>query len=154
MKKNGFTLIEIIVVMAIIAIASAIIIPRLGSNGVTHLKAEVREVAAILNHARQLATIQGQEMEVKLYATPSSVDKKKRKPGEWHSRGAEIHSTSAFAKSNAEKETKTGKNPVYRVLFYPGGGSSGGTFTFKRQNVEIILKVNLITGKVSTKIQE
>ncbi|MDM8547801.1 prepilin-type N-terminal cleavage/methylation domain-containing protein [Candidatus Venteria ishoeyi] len=141
---QGFTLFELLIVLVIIALASALIVPRMGGNEFTRLQAEVREAVAVLNYARRMATIQGQLAEVKLYGVPKNSNKQKPpQPGQWISKGAEIHSTQINNKQTDNKK-------VYEVTFYPGGGSSGGEFVFKRKSFEIKVAINPITGKVTT----
>lgn len=48
-QQGGFTLLELILVLAIMAAAVALVAPRLGDNAQTQLKVEVREAVALLN---------------------------------------------------------------------------------------------------------
>jgi len=61
---KGFTLLELIIVLALIAIASAMILPQLYNNQSLIIKAETRQIIAMLKHARHLAMLRGQEIEV------------------------------------------------------------------------------------------
>ena len=72
MKQRGFTLLEIILVLAIIAIAITLVIPRLNNGEVARLQAKVRETAAALKYARRTALIFSQETNVNI-----SVNEKK-----------------------------------------------------------------------------
>lgn len=116
MKQRGFTLLEIILVLAIIAISITLVIPRLSNGEVARLQSKVRETAAALKYARRTALIFNQEINVNI-----SVNDKK----------------------------SPGKNTSKQVLFYPGGGSSGGEFHFYENDVEATLNVNPLTGKIT-----
>jgi len=116
MRKRGFTLLELILVLAIIAISVTLAIPRLNNGEIAHLQAKVRETAAALKYARRTALIFGQE-------------------------------TNVIISSNDQK--KTDKNISTQVVFYPSGGSNGGTFYFYGETAEAILEVNPLTGKIT-----
>ncbi len=62
--SKGFSLLELIIVLALIALMTAMVVPRLHDNQSLKLKAETREVIAMLKHARRLAMLRGQEIEV------------------------------------------------------------------------------------------
>ncbi|NVN89217.1 MAG: type II secretion system protein [Desulfuromonadales bacterium] len=55
MNRHGFTLIEIVVVLAIIGMVMAIIIPRLPSSNSENLKISARTLAATLRYAQDRA---------------------------------------------------------------------------------------------------
>jgi prepilin-type N-terminal cleavage/methylation domain-containing protein len=149
LKQTGFTLLELLLVMAIIAAAVALIAPRLGDNALTQLKVETREMVALLNYARRMAIIQGEVGEVRLYApqkNKKNVKPTKYQSGRWVSRGASLHSADALNKDS--------KDAIYVVKFYPGGGSSGGEWVLKRKRFSAKVIVNPITGKVKVDFPE
>lgn len=61
---KGFTLLELMIVLALIALASAMVVPRLYHNEALTIKADARQIIAMLKHARRLAMLRGQEIEV------------------------------------------------------------------------------------------
>jgi prepilin-type N-terminal cleavage/methylation domain-containing protein len=54
-KRNGFTLIEIIVVIVIISIAALLVIPMMGSAGDIQVRAAADMIAADLEYAKSMA---------------------------------------------------------------------------------------------------
>ena len=58
--RDGFTMIELMVVVAIIAIAAAIVVPMASSAGVMQLRAAVNMVAADLEYAKSMSISRGQ----------------------------------------------------------------------------------------------
>ena len=58
--ENGFTLLEILLVLTIIGLAGALLVPRLSSFDTRGFNIEVREAAGLLNHARRNAHCQRQ----------------------------------------------------------------------------------------------
>jgi|SRR5882672_8412978 len=57
--RAGFTLIEILAVVAILALVAAFVIPNMGGFRVRALRAEARQIAAQLELARQRAIVTG-----------------------------------------------------------------------------------------------
>ncbi|MEY3220385.1 MAG: hypothetical protein RIT27_1742 [Pseudomonadota bacterium] len=115
MRKRGFTLLELILVLAIIAISITLAIPRLNNGEMVRLQAKVRETAAALKYARRTALIFGRETNV----TIPSNDKKK-----------------------PDKKIST------QIVFYPSGGSNGGTLYFYEENNEATVEINPLTGQI------
>ena len=62
--RHGFTMIELIVVLAIIAIAAAIVVPIASSAGSMQLRAAVTMVAADLEYAKSMSISRGQRYSV------------------------------------------------------------------------------------------
>ncbi len=62
--RHGFTMIEMVVVMAILAIAAAIVVPMMSSAGTMQLRAAVNMVAADLEYAKSMSISRGQRYSV------------------------------------------------------------------------------------------
>lgn len=77
MKQRGFTLLELILVLAIITISITLVIPRLNNGEMARLQAKVRETVVTLKYARRIALIFNQETKVTLSVNePKHPDKK------------------------------------------------------------------------------
>ncbi len=62
--RHGFTMIEMVVVMAILAIAAAIVVPMMSSAGGMRVRAAVNMVAADLEYAKSMSLSRGQRYSV------------------------------------------------------------------------------------------
>ncbi len=62
--RHGFTMIEMVVVMAILAIAAAIVVPMMSSAGAMQVRAAVNMVAADLEYAKSMSVSRGQRYSV------------------------------------------------------------------------------------------
>ena len=62
--RHGFTMIELLVVVAILAIAAAIVVPMASSAGSMQLRAAVNMVAADLEYAKSMSISRGQRYAV------------------------------------------------------------------------------------------
>jgi type II secretion system protein H len=67
--QRGFTMIELMVVLAIIAIAAAIVVPIASSAGTMQLRAAVTMVAADLEYAKSMSISRGQTYRVSFDGT-------------------------------------------------------------------------------------
>jgi general secretion pathway protein H len=155
-NNAGFSLLELILVMVIIGMTVAVVIPRLSSNEVTVLKAQVREAVAVLNYARRSAIVEGKQKAASFYEGKENTDSKtsKTEPGKWTSRGATLQWGDNYLSEDDEEysdeeELQTKK---FEIIFYPEGGSSGGAIvlTYKYHKAKII--VDPITGKIKSKM--
>ncbi|MDY6992516.1 MAG: GspH/FimT family pseudopilin [Pseudomonadota bacterium] len=145
---NGFTLLELLTVMAIIAMMAALVIPHIGSGQVSVLKAQVREAVAVLNYARRSAIVEGQAKTTVFYnkqesKTTDTVEKK-IVPGQWVSRGARLQ----WGNQQPQAEQETSQ----KITFYPEGGSSGGEFILSHQEFKAKITVNPLTGKIKSEL--
>ncbi len=62
--RHGFTMIEMVVVMAILAIAAAIVVPMMSSAGTMQVRAAVNMIAADLEYAKSMSISRGQRYSV------------------------------------------------------------------------------------------
>jgi prepilin-type N-terminal cleavage/methylation domain-containing protein len=65
--RHGFTMIELLVVVAILAIAAAIVVPMASSAGSMQLRAAVNMVAADLEYAKSMSISRGQRYAVQFF---------------------------------------------------------------------------------------
>lgn len=154
---RGFTLIELIVVLVILGLASALIVPRIGHSELSLLKADMREIISVLNYSRRTAVVRGIPMEAQFFppAPPNEAGAEsanqplfEKKIGTWVSKGASLRW--GDASEWAETEASQGKT----ITFYPEGSSSGGELVLQRKAFIAKINVDPITGKISAKLEE
>lgn len=163
--RSGFTLLELLVVLAIIALSSLLIGPRI-ADSLSNMEfvSAVKKVAASLRYARNRAAVER-------IPCKATVDFEKNclviACGDEESQGE--------TEEESEEETKTGEVKEYRlpggvrwskvvrddeewdsgtaeILFLPSGGSSGGTVFLKNDREKTYeISVDFVTGMVSLK---
>ena len=152
-QQRGFTLLEIILVLAIIATASIMVVPNLGGFEARTFSTQVRQAQSLLNYARRTAVISGQASTVSFNVLPA--DEKARLDSQesyaslsnivaqWNGAGVNLRFRDS---TDTEIEIK-GKT---EVTFYPEGGSTGGTLLFAQQDQAGVIDVDPFTGSVSS----
>jgi len=155
-NMRGFTLLEVLLVMAIIAMAAAIIAPQLTVGGAVRLQAQVREAVAVLNYTRRSAIIEGRP-KAALFFSPPQPDatqppqadaeqaERSSRPGVWVSRGATLQWGGELTEADQLD---------YQITFYPEGGSSGGELIFTQEDLKASVTVDPITGKITMQFVE
>ena len=145
-QQRAFTLLELLIVLAIIALGSAVIIPSIGNTDAKIFNAQIKELAAILKYNRRNAVISGQAQLSQLF--PYEDDNNKaviytdKKKGSWYSRGA------GFEWLNQEKNLP---QKIINIQFFPQGGATGGTLILKQGSLQSQLVIDSYTGKLSIK---
>ena len=138
----GVSLLELIVVLMIIALVTAVVIPMLGS-GVSNieLRSAARQLAAGLRLARSEALSQRRETFLVLDVAGARF-KVDRDPAE-HAlpRGVELK---LFTAQKDLVDDKVGS-----IRFYPDGGSNGGRITIASGERKYEVDVDWLTGRVA-----
>ena len=146
-QQLGFTLLEIMLVLGIAAMLATIIGPRLLATDGPGFNASVREVNGLLNHARRLAVVQGQDTHVELIVG-SAPDIAHNTSGQstvlsWYSHDIQLSFT-----DSTQQQRRVDDN--IRISFYPEGGSSGGRLTFEQDNRRTHIDIDPFSGRVRT----
>lgn len=143
-RSHGFTLMELMIVLAIVAIASAIIIPRIGSSDAKLYQAQLRTLLATLNYNRRSAVIRNRQSEMSVFPFQENEEEtppvNKRRKGDWYSHGARVSWLSGTQKID---------NKPFKISYFPQGGATGGKLELKQGVFTAILTIDGITGKVS-----
>lgn len=150
-RCSGFTLLELMLVLTIIGMASILIFPNVGNLDARTFNVQVRQASTLLNFARRNAVVRGQPSTVRFYAE-SDVMEEDAIPnpnlvGSWESEGI----TLSFVDITAQ-ETEVDES--IDVTFFPEGGSTGGTLllAFEEQQVQIL--IDPFTGRISNEAIE
>lgn len=152
MNQQGFTLLELLVVLSIILLASTVVIPNITSTESNLLTAQVRQTASAFNYARRIAIVKGSpQVATLIQLDPSDPDYPELR-GEIIQKGsvpplerldAEV---SYQADINAEPEVLD----ILEITFFPQGGSTGGILRFTLDDLTASILVDPITGRIST----
>jgi len=150
-RQGGFTLLEIMLVLAIMALAAVIVIPSVGSLEGRGFAAQVRHAHTLLNYARRTAVVSGQPTSVAFAMIDPDVSDDalpeetlplaRDSVGLWQSQDAEL----VFL-SSTDQETEV--EELLEVSFYPEGGSTGGTLTFTQAQQRATIHIDPFTGRV------
>jgi general secretion pathway protein H len=146
-SARGFTLLELIVTLAVLAVAAAVVAPAIG-RGSDSLKAraDVAGFAATLRHAREKAInaqrphrveIDMETHRMSIIAAPAVADDK------------EVRETRTLSSRLAIEAS-----PGPAVTFDPRGISSGADFKLTSGGVVYLVSVDRLTGRVKSTRQE
>lgn len=140
-RRRGFTLLEILVVLALMSLMYALVPPLFSAGGTTELRAAARQLAAGLRKARGHAIASREEAtltvdvekrrfkvagDVREYALPASADLK------------------VFT-----AQSEVVREDVATIRFYPDGSSTGGAVTVARGETKFRVDVDWLTGNVA-----
>jgi len=138
----GVTLLELLIVLAIMALGAAFVIPSLGtgvSNG--ELKSAARELAAGLRYARSEAVATRQESLVTL-----DLESRRFKVAK-DPREHELPKGAEFKLFTAQSDLVNDR--VGSIRFFPDGGSNGGRVTIASGERKYEVDVDWLTGRVA-----
>jgi len=138
-RKAGFTLIEVVAVMLIIALLAALAVTMMPGTGRAKLKAVTMEAAALLRRERLGAILTGRERQV-------AIDGERRVLiGD----GGGTVAIPADVVLDLLSASPAQTNRAVVVLFHPDGASSGAVLRLSREKAEYEIRVNWYTGGVS-----
>lgn len=137
--KAGFTLIEVVAVMLIIALVASLAITMMPGTGRAGLKAVTLETAALLRRERIGAILTGRERHV-------SLDGERRVLiGD----GGGVVAIPRDVTVDLLGANDRGTNRSSVVHFHPDGASSGAVLRLSREKAEYEIRVNWYTGGVT-----
>lgn len=156
--RRGYTLIEVVVVLLVVAIALAVGVPAIGrgADGL-RARAEAAGVANFMRAAREQAVTRNRSYEVRvdseagvLMLIPSATDGAGGTGGTGGKGGAGL----VQAIRRVAAPVRISADPPLRrtVTFLPQGLSSGGTFRVEAPGPRVyVITVDSITGRVVTR---
>ncbi len=140
-RLRGFTLLELLIVVALMGLLLALVPARLGGGSGAEVRAAARGVAAGLRHAR--ATAVGQRVEAVFQLDLTA--KKFTVTGD-----SRVHQLP----QDVELKLFTGQQEIIAekvggIRFYPDGGATGGRVTVSSGERKYEVDVDWMTGRVS-----
>jgi len=140
---RGFTLLELIVTLAVLAVAVAVVTPAIGrSTESLKIRAEAAGFAAALRHARERAItlqrphrvlVDGENHQITIVAPPDTGEDK------------EIRETRTLSSRLTIDTSRTTE-----VTFDPRGVASGGDFKLSAGEIVYRVTVDRLTGRVKS----
>jgi len=150
-NQQGFTLLELLLVLSIIAVASVLIFPNVGSLDSRSFSIQVRQANQMLNFARRDSVVRGQPSTVRLYAQQIDEDEETivdpNLVASWESEGIRL----GFRDST---ETEFDIDESIDVTFFPEGGSTGGTLLLALDDQMARIVIDPFTGRISNEFDE
>jgi general secretion pathway protein H len=139
-RQHGFTLIEVVVVMAVLALAAAVTVPAIGrGTEALRARAEVAGLSAFLRHARQQAITRRETQEVRIDPQAHLVVL------------AAAGAVEARSSRRLWTDLRIEASPpaALTVRFLPQGLSTGGTFRIEAPGRRVyLITVDPLTGRV------
>jgi general secretion pathway protein H len=151
-RERGFTLLELLVVLSIIAIATGLIVPSIGITDNGAFNAEVRRAAGMLTYARRMAIVKGAPQTTTLFALDPDASDYDERLEELNALPREARWESADMELSFQGDLEPEPEPLDKlvVTFFPQGGSTGGLLSFSRDERMAVIRVNAITGRIDT----
>ena len=150
-RSAGFTLLELILVLTIIAMASILVVPTFGGLEGRTFGVQVRAASSLLNYARRTAVVTGQPSTASFFPIldeeEDDANTKLSSVGTWQSNGAKLH-----FRDSTDRESEIQK--LIEITFYPEGGSTGGTLLLVQGAQLVSIKIDPFTGRVVTEYEE
>ena len=149
-SHSGFTLLELLLVLVILGLSAAFVAPRIGGGESRALLSQVREAIAVLNYSRRQAIVTGIPVNANIdtLATDTLSASRETHVNRW--KGSDDELTWSSSRDHGDNgATKR----ISNIIFYPGGGSSGGVFEIPANNRVAIIHVNPITSRIHYTIE-
>lgn len=150
-NTGGFTLLEILLVLAIMAMASLVVVPSLTGLESRTFSAQVREAHSLLNYARRIAVVSGQPSTASFYiGNGDSIEIEdsqisRTSVGRWNSDG-----TSVTYRDSTDRDIEV--EDKIEITFFPEGGSTGGSLILFSQERAASINVDPFTGRIKTEL--
>ena len=146
----GFTLLELLVVLSIIAIASGLILPNLAITDNAAFNGEVRRAASALTYARRMAIVKGAPQSTTLFALNPDASDYEDLLEEAEAQARNARWISDQLELSFQSDLELDPEPVDKqvVTFFPQGGSTGGLLAFSSGERTAMIRINAITGRI------
>jgi len=139
-RSRGFTLLELLVVLAIVALAAALVVPNIPSViGATRLTTAAQVTGAFLREARALAIVEGVAVDFEIDPRSGAY--------RFADRAKSINPGVALVLTTMLPAGRAPGSPGV-VRFYPDGGASGAVIRLERGGTLRVVAVDPLTGRV------
>ena len=157
----GFTLLELLLVLSILAMAASLLVPVLNTLDGPSFNAQVREANNLLNFARRNAVVTGQVVGIEFILTePIESDESGSGPNSNNNRSddeAMMNSTvlRQWQGHDIELWYEDDSNNTEEIEdkllieFFPEGGSTGGELLFRQGGRESLILIDPFSGRVT-----
>ena len=137
----GFTLLELLAVLLILALVAAFVVPSLGGGAGIELKSAARSLAAGLRQTRNQALNDNRSATLALDVAKREF----RLPGEQRAR--KLPERIDIVLFSARSERLSAARGAIR--FFPDGSSTGGRITLSSDTLRYLVDVDWLTGRVN-----
>jgi general secretion pathway protein H len=147
-KGTGFTLLELLIVLAIMAMGSIIVLPNItGMTGRT-FNAQVRDAVNLLNYERRTAVVSGQLAKAVFVSSVNQDDGSLQSALELSEQDQTWRSPqiSLFYRDSTDRVSDVAQR--IEVSFFPEGGSTGGAIIFTQDDRAAIVTIDPFSGRV------
>lgn len=148
---GGFTLLELLLVLTLIGMASVLIFPNVGNLDGRTFSMQVRQAHSLLNHARRDAVVRGQPSTVRLYAAEDIEDSDESLGpnivGSWQGEGIDI-----LFRDSTDQESEVEQS--IDITFFPEGGSTGGTLLLALGEQQAYIAIDPFTGRIDNEPED
>ncbi|MEX1196416.1 MAG: prepilin-type N-terminal cleavage/methylation domain-containing protein [Pseudohongiellaceae bacterium] len=151
-EQRGFSLLEILMVLAILGMAVSLVAPNLSGIGARRFDAQLREAAGLLNHARRMAVVEGQATEVRFRIAGEAEDGAAAERGD---RVSEFRLAGGIEMAFRETAGERARPETEMTLqFFPEGGATGGELLWFGQDRQALIRIDPFSGRVETEMIE
>ena len=147
----GFTLLELLVVLALILIGVGLIVPNIATTSTSAFNADLRQAVAILKYARRVAIVEGSPQAARFIALDaSSADFEQQRAAWQRNRTASDWVSERIALQFLGELNQQGEDrSEIEVVFFPQGGSTGGVLVFSDDELRGEIRIDPITGRIA-----
>ncbi len=149
--QRGFTLLELLIVLGIVALASIVVIPNITRTESSLLVAQVRQTASAFNYARRIAIVEGAPQVATVIQIPPDDPDYPELKGKVVQRATIplLENYDAEISYQADINEDPEVLDIIELVFFPQGGSTGGILNFYLDNLDASIRVDPITGEIN-----
>ncbi|HWK55603.1 MAG TPA: GspH/FimT family pseudopilin [Hyphomicrobiales bacterium] len=148
---HGFTLLELLVVCALIALTLTLVVPNISGIDSGSFRGQVRRAVATLAYARRAAVVQAMPITATFYQLqPQDPEYAAMRERLARPEGEALWGTEDLTlKFQRDQNVEASAMPEVAVTFFPQGGSTGGVLTFADEQRTASIRIDPITGRIA-----